>query len=492
MKTRVNITFWANNRAKGSELCATSSVTIYCRINVRGKRVEHSTSLTTTYGNWVAAGGMSHVKGRTPADKHINTQLTKLRDELTDIWADLERQGKPVTARAILQLYRNGGAVLDMQALYAGFLAERQQLVGIEISQATYEVAKTRRLILTEFLAAHGLADLRPEEFNRNMADKMLYWMLKVKQYGRSYANKVLQSMSQCLRWGVRREHLGKNPMELYQFKAAAATEIKYLNVGELQALTAVAVPSACLDRVRDCFVFQCWTGLAYADLAALDVARDAEYHSDGRGNLRRVLRVQRAKSTMQKGYECVIPLLPQAELILAKYEDELPVISNVAYNRYLKELGQLCGFPADKMTTHVGRKTAGVMMLNLGIRMETVSKFLGHSSVKMTERLYAKILDTTVVDEFGRLFGAQASLPSFAPPAPVIYELSAPRQPAALTRPARRVNAPSEAAPEPEASRWRRPAPVTSHDGPKPSLGGRVAPIWGTPSWREEVAACG
>jgi len=453
MKTRVNISFWARKNKGVAERQPDTRVTIMCRIAVGGKKgpAEISTGLVTTYGNWMPAADMGHVKGRTPADKHINTQLTKLRDELTDIWADLERQKKPVTARAILRLYKNDGCTLSLLELMEAFIEERAGLVGLEISQASHNLIKWRQTTLTEFLEAKKLTDLRPEEFTHNLADKFSHWALQEKGHGRTYVNKMLSVFNQLLRWGVRRELFDKNPMELYKYKPAAPKEIKYLTVGELRALTAADMPAPSFERARDCFVFQCWTGLAYADLKALDM-RSAEYRLDGQGVMRRLLRVTRQKSTIGHGYECVIPLLPEAERILAKYNDALPVVANALYNLQLKRVGATCGLAADKMTTHVGRKTAGVMMLNLGIRMETVSKFLGHSSVKMTEKIYAKILDSTVTDEFDRVFSAPpVALEAPAPPPLRVLELPAPT--------------PAPAAQEyPRDTRWLRPAPVTSH----------------------------
>ena len=63
-------------------------------------------------------------------------------------------------------------------------------------------------------------------------------------------------------------------------------------------------------------------------------------------------------------------------------------------------------------MTSHSGRKTAGVMLLNRGIRMETVSRALGYSSVRMTEKVYGKLIDRTVADEFDAVFGRVAPEP--------------------------------------------------------------------------------
>ncbi|TDN38264.1 hypothetical protein A8B98_24985 [Hymenobacter sp. UV11] len=294
----------------------------------------------------------------------------------------------------------------SLAELYRAFIAEREGLVGVEIALATSMSHKTRLNRLTDFLRAHDIAGLRPESFGLNMADKLIHWLLKVKGLKRNSANKILRGVLQVLSWAVRREYIDKNPAQHYEFKHQAKEPIKFLTVGELEAISCIELANNGLGLVRDCFVFQCWTGLAYADMASLNVGRDVEYHRDRAGNLRRVLRVKRAKSTMFKGYECVIPLLPEAERLLAHYEDTIPVLTNQAYNRGLKVLGEMCSIAAEKMTTHVGRKTAGTLLLNMGIPLPVVSKFLGHANVLITQKLYAELLDTTVIDAFSMLGG--------------------------------------------------------------------------------------
>lgn len=413
MKTRPNILFLFRKpkRFFQQELAADMPGVIVCRIEVRGKRAMLSTGLKTTYGEWDSAA--ARLAGRSTAAKQANEQLVKMRDRLTDYAADLDRQGKQITAQKLSKMYQLNGCTLGLLELFEAFMQERETLIGVEISQTTTISQRSRQNRVAAFLQHIRQTDMRPEDFTPNVADRLTRWLLIEKGFQRASANNVLKTVCQVLRWGVRREHLDKSPMEGYQFKAAASKRIKYLNVGELDNLTAAPLALSSLERVRDCFVFQCWTGLAYADLAALNVAASAEYHRDAQGVMRRVLRVVRQKSTLQQGYECVIPLLPEAERLLSKYGDALPVVSNQRYNAYLKQVGAVAGIAADKMTTHVGRKTAGVMMLNLGIRMETVSKFLGHSSVRMTEKVYAEILDTTVVADFGRVFGGTGALAS-------------------------------------------------------------------------------
>jgi len=114
----------------------------------------------------------------------------------------------------------------------------------------------------------------------------------------------------------------------------------------------------------------------------------------------------------------CHVPLLPQAIQILQKYENHeyclktqalLPNLSNQKLNAYLKEVADLCGI-TKTLTSHIARHTfATTITLNNGIPIESVSKMLGHSSIKMTE-IYAKILDRKVADDMSKLadkFGA-------------------------------------------------------------------------------------
>ena len=92
------------------------------------------------------------------------------------------------------------------------------------------------------------------------------------------------------------------------------------------------------------------------------------------------------------------IPILSPAWDILMKYNGKLPIISNVKYNEYLKIVAQAVGI--DKpVSSHWARHTGATLLLNEGIDMKIVSKICGHSSTRITEQIYAKLLDETVVD---------------------------------------------------------------------------------------------
>jgi integrase len=93
------------------------------------------------------------------------------------------------------------------------------------------------------------------------------------------------------------------------------------------------------------------------------------------------------------------VVLLRPALVILQKYGGQLPMISNVKYNAYLK-LAVLYAQIDKPVTTHWARHTGATMLLNEGnIPMHIVQHILGHATIRETERTYAKVLDKSIVE---------------------------------------------------------------------------------------------
>ena len=162
----------------------------------------------------------------------------------------------------------------------------------------------------------------------------------------------------------------------------------KYLSPEEFERVKTIPLPSESLRKVRDVFVFQTYTCLSYTDLKDFDATKIQEVKN------MKVYMGKRAKTDQP----FTIPLLPPALAILKKYKNELPIISNVKYNEYLKVVAQAAGI--DKpVSSHWARHTGATLLLNGGTDMRIVSKICGHSSTRITEQVYAKLLDETVVD---------------------------------------------------------------------------------------------
>ena len=162
----------------------------------------------------------------------------------------------------------------------------------------------------------------------------------------------------------------------------------KCLTLKEFQQLKNAIMPTDSLERIRDLFVFQTYTCLRYSDLEKFDIE-----------NITMIEGIPTYKFLQRKTKKpTVIPLLQPALDILDKYKGHLPIISNVKYNEYLKVVAQAAHLDY-KLSTHWARHTGATILLNEGVDMKIVSRICGHSSTRITEQIYAKLLDETVID---------------------------------------------------------------------------------------------
>lgn len=181
--------------------------------------------------------------------------------------------------------------------------------------------------------------------------------------------------------------HLKRNPYKWIHIRKDKNCGIqKYLTPEEFQRLRRAKMPTLCLERIRDLFVFQTYTCMSYVDLTNFNpstITKSGVYTAN------------RGKT----GVEFSFFLLKPAREILEKYADKLPVISNVKYNSYLKLVAQAAGIEKP-ITSHWARHTGATILLNDGcVDMEIISRILGHTSTKQTRQTYAKLLDKTVVN---------------------------------------------------------------------------------------------
>ena len=186
---------------------------------------------------------------------------------------------------------------------------------------------------------------------------------------------------------------LKNDPYKGERFSRGKHAIRKYLTAEELKKVKDAQIDSQTICRVRDLFIFQAYTGISYADLAKFNFKRDVQK----RGNKYVILDI-RLKT--EENY--FIVLLSPAMEILRKYDYVLPVISNQQYNLRLKIVADYAGLDRN-LTVHMSRHTFATMCLNNGVKMENVSKMLGHTNVRTTQQ-YAKVLNAEVEKDFEML----------------------------------------------------------------------------------------
>lgn len=206
---------------------------------------------------------------------------------------------------------------------------------------------------------------------------------------------KFLQNLKRIVMDCIRNGWLQKNP---FANKSLSLREVarSYLNEEELNRIMALEIKMERIDRVRDFFLFACFTGLAYSDVKKLK-REEIEFTEDGYW-----IKTKRTKT----GVKTNVPLLEVPWKILSKYNpffDELypsdkllPIMSNQKLNAYLKELADLAGI-SKQLTFHIARHTFATTVTMLKwVPIESVSKMLGHKNITSTQH-YARVVDQKV-----------------------------------------------------------------------------------------------
>ena len=177
------------------------------------------------------------------------------------------------------------------------------------------------------------------------------------------------------------------------QFKRGDVENVEYLTEEEMEAIVGIhPLAGSQMAVARDLFVFQLYTGLSYSDSQAFDMKDykkvDGKWVNVGK--------------RVKTGVAYVSQLLPPAVEVLEKYGMQLPKIGNADYNHCLKALGIAAGIEKP-LHSHLARHTFATMMLREGVRIEHVSKMLGHTNITTTQR-YAKVLADDIRKDFSMI----------------------------------------------------------------------------------------
>jgi integrase len=143
------------------------------------------------------------------------------------------------------------------------------------------------------------------------------------------------------------------------------------------------------MAMARDLFLFQVYTGLAYSDAEAFDIADYKKVNG----------KWVNVGNRIKTGVPYVSQLMPQVVEILERYGMQTPKVNNVQYNASLKVIQQALGIKT-RLHSHLGRHTFGTRMQALGAKLENVQRMMGHRDIRMTQR-YAKVLAESVRDDF-------------------------------------------------------------------------------------------
>jgi site-specific recombinase XerD len=367
---------------------------IYCRLTFKGQRRNFATGFFTIGKDW------NSKRQSSSTDDKLNQRLKIVHHKLEEIELYLNFKKDEYDVESILALYFNkpieekGETVISF---YNKFLNRQKDLIGKDIKQITWNKYFYIYNHLEEFLKSKSLAKLELKELKLNLLYDFEYFLKAKKGNKQITVNKTLQRFKKVIKQAQIEGFIDRDPFLGYKVKKINK-QIVYLKQSELKKLEEHKFGNYRLEKVRDCFVLCCYTGLAYNEMSRLK-----SKHLQTNGGVNWII-IDRTKT--EKTLE--IPLLKKAENLISKYTFdevlELPVVSNQRFNSYLKEIAEIVGIEKN-LTHHVARKTfATTVLLENNIPIEIVSHVLGHSSIKVTQDHYGKILSSSVAKEFKSL----------------------------------------------------------------------------------------
>ena len=276
-------------------------------------------------------------------------------------------------------------------------------LIGKSYSFGTWKRYETSLNHTIEFMKwKYNISDMEVKNIKPEFISYYDLWFRTIRNCCNNTSVKYLKNFRKIIKLCIDNEWINKDPFINYKTKLQPVDK-NFLSEEQLESIINREFKSERLSFVRDVFIFSCFTGLAYVDIKNLKYD-DISTNISGA----RFIKIKRTKTKV----DASIPLLPIAENILTKYKDNpkclnqnlvLPILSNQKMNQYLKEISTLCDIEFD-LTFHSARHTfATTVTLNNGVPIETVSKMLGHSTIRMTQH-YAKILDSKVSNDMNIL----------------------------------------------------------------------------------------
>lgn len=379
---------------------ASSKCPLTCRITYNYERKEFSTGLFIASKYW----DNSSQNAKPPNDDNdiINSKLSLIKTKINKAFLFLQVKDEPFDVNDIYNQYNGRTLVKEYGVIeyFEIYLARLQKLIGIEIKQTTWDKFDYIKDDVSEFIKSYyKKSDIKLKDLDLNFISEFEYYCKTTLEHQQVTINKSLQRFKKVVKQAVMQKHLESNPFEEHKPKRVYP-KIIFLTQEELDKLEKHIFQSDALNKVKDCYLFCCYTGLAYKEMFDLH-KEDLITKPDG------TTWIYKKREKTERSFS--VPLiLSKAIEIMEKYSSEseflLPRISNQSFNRLLKVIAAAAEINKN-LTHHTARKTfASTVLLNNDIPIEVVSKLLGHSKITTTQEYYAEVMPEKLSEQLNKL----------------------------------------------------------------------------------------
>ena len=353
---------------------------IYAKIKIDGKVYERSTGVFIQSSNWnsmykrVLPSAFGALEGNRKiedfeAKLRFLQSVTPIDIGFVDRWLSNENKA-------------NNSIPYTLTLVMDAFFEHKQLLVDKSegISFETYRTYLAKRKNIDSYLEYSNQKLLRIDDLTYTKGESIKAYLYE-RKFGADHVNKHLRFLRAVIKFAQYEYGIKPSNFMLLKIKEPQLKPIVYLTDTELETLQKHVFLSGLHQKAADIFLLQCFTGMAYCDVIKLSY----DYIVNYEGN--KFINYSRKKT----GVNGLVPVLPQVNKILNRYDGKAPVLCNQLYNRILKEIAACCNI-TKTLTSHVGRKTFGCMLLSKGASMETTTKMLAKTNVRETQRIYAEV----------------------------------------------------------------------------------------------------
>lgn len=342
--------------------------------------------------------------GQTRSEKDINEYLDTFMVAIQKRYIDTMLRDADLSSHMIKSSLLNApedGAIKNILELCDLFIQQYETLVSTQgYGKEAFFRYKVLRNRLSEFIQdRYKVRDLPLSVVDRKFLDNLYLWFRTKHELNNNTTVKTLHRFSSI--WKMARDNgwVSCDPFKLQKLHLDKVDR-GYLTEEQLETLYKKEFASDRLEKVRDFFIFSCYTGLPYIDLYKLNYDQIKVW-----GDGSTWISIVRQKTKVPSN----IRLLEVPLRLIEKYRGQakdnkvFPVPSNQKMNDYLKEIGTVCGFPKE-LIFHMARHTfATTVTLGNGVPIESVSKMMGHTNIKTTQ-IYARITDQKVNNDMAIL----------------------------------------------------------------------------------------
>lgn len=394
MRETFSILFFIRN----SQLKNNGLATIMIRITIKGEQRQFSSKLEISPVAW------SQKENKATAEPYlyINKYLTQIQDRIKELYLGLSLKMQFVSVDRLKQAYLSNGEEMWLSYQFREQVKIFRSRNGRNISERTVDIYKLTYNRITEFLKKkYKKDDILIQEINLLFLEHFYAYLRKEYNCSNNTTIKYMRRFAAVMNFAEKIGLLKINPFHLFRFQIENKLPV-CLTQEEVDIISNKKLVTNRLSKVRDVFIFSCYTGITFSDLCRLKL-KDITSENDTYW-----LIIIRQKTNAI----CRIPLLEEPLRILQKYHTNFPNVNNNCFvfdmnsnqktNEYLKEIVDICGINK-KVSFHVARHTFATLALDYGISLETVSKILGHTSIRTTQ-IYANVSNRKIQQEMKKM----------------------------------------------------------------------------------------